>query len=548
VIGLLRLSLNLRNGKNMNIRLLSFIRLRPAFLIWLPATLLVFCADHRCGADDIPKATFGIPRPVLMAPVPTSNADGVPTDPVAPSSFAEIGTGEKLQEIPSPSAMAGTALFTADEQLVDFFAALQLAEAQNPNIGLSRQAIQEALAQQLQARSMLLPSVRAGANYRNHQGVLQTSSGKMEDVNSSSLYLGNGVLAEAAGTTVIPGVQVFAHLGDGIFEPLAARQLVASRNFQAQATSNQILLEVAGRFLDLVRAEAELQALRQTEKDMDQAVQITRAFAKAKQGREADAMRAQTTALLLHSQTVRAEEDLLTAAAELARVLSLDPAIRLRAPSQSAVLLELVDARQDLGALLALAQAARPELAALSAEIARKQIQVRQERIRPFLPTVSLGFSAGSFGGGPTPAFGKFNNRTDVDLVAYWTLQNMGMGNRALQKERLSEQDQMTLERERMLNVIGREVADAQALVLSRWENLDIARSRLVIAERAFQEDLKRIRGNVGLPIELLNSLNRLASARVDAVRVLQEYNLAQMQLFVALGQTPLATSAMGQK
>jgi len=127
-------------------------------------------------------------------------------------------------------------------------------------------------------------------------------------------------------------------------------------------------------------------------------------------------------------------------------------------------------------------------------------------------------------------------------------LQNMGMGNRALQKERLSEQDQMTLERERMLNVIGREVADAQALVLSRWENLDIARSRLVIAERAFQEDLKRIRGNVGLPIELLNSLNRLASARVDAVRVLQEYNLAQMQLFVALGQTPLATSAMGQK
>jgi outer membrane protein TolC len=548
VITLPGLSLNLRNDKNMKLRLLSLIRLRPVFLVCLLAAWLVFCAVHRCGAGELPKASFGTPRAVLMASVPTSNADDVPKDRIAPSSFAEVATGEKLQENPLPSAMAGTALFAADEQLVDFFSALQLAEAQNPNIGLSRQAIQEALAQQLQARSMMLPSVRAGANYRNHQGVLQTSSGKMIDVNSSSLYLGNGALTEAAGTTVIPGVQVFAHLGDGIFEPLAARQLVASRNFQAQATSNQILLEVAGRFLDLVRAEAELQALRQTEKDMDQAVQITRAFAKAKQGREADAMRAQTTALLLHSQAVHAEENLLTAAAELARALSLDPAVRLRAPSQSAALLELVDARQDLEALLSLAQAARPELAALSAEIARKQIQVRQERIRPFLPTISLGFSAGSFGGGPSPAFGKFNNRTDVDLIAYWTLQNMGMGNRALQKERLSEQDQMTLERERMLNVIGREVADAQALVLSRWENLDIARSRLVIAERAFQEDLKRIRGNVGLPIELLNSLNRLASARVDVVRVVQEYNLAQMQLFVALGQTPLAASAKAQK
>jgi outer membrane protein TolC len=106
----------------------------------------------------------------------------------------------------------------------------------------------------------------------------------------------------------------------------------------------------------------------------------------------------------------------------------------------------------------------------------------------------------------------------------------------------------MTLERERITNVINREVATAQALVLSRWDNLDIARSRLTIAERAFQEDLQRIKGNVGLPIELLNSLNRLASARVDVVRVVQEYNFAQMQLFVAIGQSPLAASVKAQR
>jgi outer membrane protein TolC len=532
----------------MKLRLLSLIQSQRVFLGWLLAAWIGLNAIHRCHAGEVPKASFGVPRGVSMAPIPEANSEQGPKASVVGSSLAEAEIGEKLQETPPPSAMAGTALFAADEQLVDFFAALQLAEGQNPNIGLSRQAIQEALAQQLQARSMMLPSLRAGGNYRDHQGVLQTSSGKMIDVNSSSLYLGNGALTEAAGTTVIPGVQVFGHLGDGIYEPLAARQLVAGRNFQAQATSNKVLLDVAGRFLDLVRAEAELQALRLTEKDMDQAVQITRAFANAKEGREADANRAQTAALLLHSQEVQVEEKLLTASAELARVLSLDPAIRLRAPAQPASLLELVDARQDLEGLLGLAQAARPELAALRAEIARKQIQVRQERIRPFLPTVSLGFSAGSFGGGPNPSFGKFNNRTDVDLIAYWTLQNMGVGNWALQKERRSEQDQMTLERERMLNLIGREVADARALVLSRWEDIDIARSRLAVAERAFQEDLRRIKGNVGLPIELLNSLNRLASARVDFVRVFQEYNLAQMQLFVAIGQSPLAASSVGQK
>jgi outer membrane protein TolC len=99
------------------------------------------------------------------------------------------------------------------------------------------------------------------------------------------------------------------------------------------------------------------------------------------------------------------------------------------------------------------------------------------------------------------------------------------------------------LERERIANKIAREVASARALVLSRRENVDTARSRLVIAERAFREDFNRIKGNIGLPIELLNTLNRLASARVDVLRVVQEYNLAQMQLFVAVGETPLAAS-----
>ena len=139
------------------------------------------------------------------------------------------------------------------------------------------------------------------------------------------------------------------------------------------------------------------------------------------------------------------------------------------------------------------------------------------------------------------------SNRTDADLVAYWTLQNMGAGNRALQKERLSERDQTVLEKERMANLVAREVANARALVLAGREDVEIARSRIGIAENAFREDLKRIRlggGKIGLPIELLNSLNRLTDARLGLVRTLRDYDLAQIQLFVAIGQNPLALSS----
>jgi outer membrane protein TolC len=435
----------------------------------------------------------------------------------------------------------------ADEHMVDLSTVLRLAEVQNPSIGLARQAIEEAVAFQLQARALLVPSVRAGANFRMHQGILQTSSGLMREVNSDSLYYGSGAGAVASGTVAFPGIQIFAHLGDGLFEPLAARQNVAARQFRADAVANQILLEVASRFLELVRAEAELDAMRQSEKDMNQIVQITAAFANVKLGREADASRARSEALLLHAEEVQAEENVAVASAQLTRVLSLDPSLRLRTPPQSDALLELVDARQELAQLIPIALRSRPELAALSAEIGRKEIQVRQEQLRPFFPTVALNFSGGNFGGGTNradlvpehPEFGRFAGRTDIDVIAYWTLQNAGAGNLALQRERRAERTMTVLDHENMVNQIRREVASAQALVLTRRQSVDIARGRLRTAEAAFKEDFIRIKGNVGLPIELLISTNRLVKARQDLIREVLGYNIAQMQLYVALGQPP---------
>lgn len=458
---------------------------------------------------------------------------------------AEPPNSGQAESAPLPSSV----IPAAEEHLIDLPTALQLAEIQNPSIGLARQAIQEALAEQMQARALMVPSLRAGINYRVHQGVLQSSPGILRRVNSSSLYFGNGAGAVGSGTVAIPGVQVFSHFGDGLFEPLAARQQLTSRRFQADAVANQVLLDVASRFLELVRAEAAMQAMRQSETDLGQVARITAAFAKAKAGRQADATRARTEALLLHAEEIQAEENVAVRSAELTYVLSLDPAVRLRTPAQPEALLQLVDPGHDLEQLIRLALAARPELPALQAEIVRKQIQVRQERTRPFLPTISVNFSAGSFGGGTNradlvpvhPEFGRFGGRTDVDVLAYWTVQNMGAGNFALQKERLAERNIAALDLERMVNQIRREVAAAHAAAAARRQDFTIAQGRLQTAQAAFQEDFVRIKGNVGLPIELLNSATRLAKARQDFIRVVMEGNLSQLRLFVALGQTPLA-------
>jgi outer membrane protein TolC len=61
----------------------------------------------------------------------------------------------------------------------------------------------------------------------------------------------------------------------------------------------------------------------------------------------------------------------------------------------------------------------------------------------------------------------------------------------------------------------------------------------LASAESGFREDLDRSRQKLGRPIEVLNSLNLLAAARVNLIKALLHYDQAQFRLFVALGSPP---------
>ncbi|MEO2092051.1 MAG: TolC family protein, partial [Gemmataceae bacterium] len=163
--------------------------------------------------------------------------------------------------------------------------ALRLAGVDNPTVNLARERVREALAVQLAARALLLPSVNIGGNFYLHRGNLQASSGLIRDVDRPSLYLGAGARAVGTGTVTVPGVWLFAHLGDAMYEPLAARQRVAASRSDAQAVQNVVLRDVAAGYLRLAGAEARLDVLRQGETDVAEVVRLTRVYAEKGQGR-----------------------------------------------------------------------------------------------------------------------------------------------------------------------------------------------------------------------------------------------------------------------
>jgi len=431
---------------------------------------------------------------------------------------------------------------------IDLATALRLADVSNPTIGLARTMILEALALQLTARTLLVPSLNSGASYHGHDGLLQKSSGKMTRVSLQSLYVGSGANTAVAGTMGIPGVNIFSQLTDAWFEPLVARQRLEGARFGASATSLDILLDVAQLHIQLLGNQSILSLQRLSESQFHEVYRITKDYADAGEGREADAHRALSQWRRRQALVQKAEEELAVTAARLANRLNLDPSTRLEPIGGPLVPLNLIAVDTPQPELIQVALRQRPDIAARAAAVGEAEAHYKQEIGRPLLPTLWLGFSGGVFSGGSNlvpPLVGNFAGRTDFDVRIYWTLLNLGAGNLALIKERNAEVGQAIAERARTINRARDELSSSLAEAKAAQNEIDVARRELAAAELAYKEDLARTLDRGGekprdvLPIELLNSLDLLAAARVNLVRALVLYDQSQFRLWVSLGSPP---------
>ena len=510
------------------------------------ALVLSAIPTPRCLAiptDPIPPARPAASRPRIGPRTPATAARSVdpagkrtawqdPTPPVANPGLAATPTSPSREPSIPPSPTYP----------IDLPSALKLAEAVNPIIGEARTRVDEAMALRLKARAILLPNLNLGGDYNGHSGVYQRSSGQILNVARQSVYLGGGTGVSAQGTIEIPAVFIAAHLTDAIYEPLAARQRVDAAEFEATGTANAVLLGVAVEYLELQAAGALIDARRRTEAEAAEVARIAAAYARTGEGRLADANRATTQRQLRSAEVRRAEERLGVASARLARRLHLDPSSRIEPAGQMLAVFPLVDLDASQEGMIEVAERRRPEILAQSAAIMVAETRARQEKSRPFLPTIQLGFSGGVFGGGSNyspPLLGEFRGRTDFDAIAYWSLLNFGKGNLALIKQRNAVVGTAVAERDRTINIVRDQVSAALAEARAKRDQIQIAIDELAIAQEGYRKDLQRIQAAAAPPLEVLNNLNLLRKAREALIEAVLGFNVAQFQLFVALGSPP---------
>ncbi len=373
---------------------------------------------------------------------------------------------------------------------INLATALRLAGARPIIITAAQASVETAAAAFARAQVAWLPSFYFGAGYYRHDGATQGQSGNFY-INTKEEFMG-GV-----------GVAARFSAADAIFAPLAARQIVRSREFAVEVARNDALLTVADAYFRVQEARGVLAGTQDAVDKARVAAEKVRSLAKGLLN-PTDVHRARAALAEVEQSLWTAREQWRRASADLTQVLRLNPSavvVPLEPPFMSVTLLS---PRVRVDDLIPVGLTNRPELASQQALVQAALVRIRQERLRPLIPSLVLqggsdpavpggDLMIGAFGNGAHGAGNPWSGRDDIALELVWGLDNLGFGNRATIRERQGEQRQLLVEMFRLQDQVAGEIVRAHAAVVSAAGRSDSSATGLQEAQASYTGSLDEL-------------------------------------------------------
>jgi outer membrane protein TolC len=491
------------------------------------------------------QAIAAPPDPKLQ-PTPAPPAAGPPDLPRPTRKPADSPANAGAQPAPAPGASRhlpnAPAAGACPGQLlpIDLPYALHLVNAANPTIALAQARVAEAYAVLKQAQVLWIPNLWLGGNPRSlttlpafyhHDGFIQNSDGRVFFTDKNNFF-------------VQAGAGIDMSFADALFAPRIGRAGLAAVQARAQAVTNDVQLDVALAYLDLLRAYGALainaEAIRNSEV-MYRAAESAFRNGLGKTG--ADPNRARTELEVRRQDRLLLQGQAATASARLAQLLLLDPCADLLPGDQTVVPIALVNTDCCCDDLVAAALMNRPELAEDRALIAAALARWKQAKCRPLLPTLQAVYYGGNFIGG-NPQLRTAGGREDVMAQVVWELRNGGLGDLYRAREMKAQYNQANFRLFETQARVAAEVAVALKTARFRAQALQSAQEGVRNAEEMWRK-LQKIAFGVGLParqydpLEPLLAERALLEARNLYLDEVIEYNRAQFRLYWAMGQPP---------
>jgi outer membrane protein TolC len=477
----------------------------------------------------------------LEAQEPSTNAP--PTMPAACPDHRGVVAGPILSVEEGAPRLPRAEPDAADSPLpINLATALRLAGARPVIIAAAQASVQLAEAELAKAKVLWLPSFNVGLGYYRHDGVTQGQSGNIYINSKDDFFAGAGLTARVA-------------TADALFAPLAARQVLRSREIDVQTARNDALLATAEAYFDVQQARGRLAAARDlVDKSMalGKAIDVDRLAA----SRPTDLHRARALLATFEDEIATAKEQWGLASANLTQVLRLDPAAVVLPLEPPNLRVSLISPQVPVDTLIPIGLTGRPELASQQALVQAALVRIKQERMRPLLPSLVLDGSPGPAGPGGYLMGGVFSpgangagnpaqGREDISVGLVWELKNLGFGNRALVRESRAQQQQLLVELFRIQDMVAAEIARAHVQVLSANTRVTSADSGLREAALAYEGSVGELgkvarKGEVTVVVrrafEVIDALRSLSRAYGIYFASINDYNRAQFRLYRAVG------------
>jgi outer membrane protein TolC len=478
------------------------------------------------------------PPPQVCAPNQGGRSVAAPGAPGAdPLQGPTLSTGTGLT---TPSAVFPPAETNALP--INLATALRLAHARPLIIAAAQASVKVALAELEQAKVLWLPNVYLGPSYYRHDGGSQGNSGSEFTLSRDQLLAGYGLTAVFSAT-------------DAIFMPLAAKQVVLSREADVETARNDALLRVAEAYFNVQQARGRLAGAHESvEKGRLLASQVQKLGKDLVAPIEVNRVRAQLADV--QQAETQAYEDWRVASAGLTRELRLAPTAIVAPMEPLPLQVTLFSPQEPVDNLIPIGLTSRPELASQQALVQATLIRLRQEKLRPLLPSLVLSGDAtpaapgGYLMGGVfvSDEKGQANSttfRSDPSVQLLWELRNLGFGNRALVNQRRAEMERTLLELYRVQDQVAAEIAEAHAQLESAAKRVDQATTEVREAQTSYQGNIRGLSETsrfgdtlvlVVRPQEAVAALQQLQQSYDNYFRSVNEYNRAQFRLYRALG------------
>ncbi len=422
-------------------------------------------------------------------------------------------------------AAAGAALAPQSLSLDE---ALRVARARQPQLAAARAATEAGRARADEAHSGLLPQVgvnaeyqRTTANFTARPGVVPLSTQSLSTASSSQTF--------DYFTGSLQVNQLVWDFGQTWERWRAAQANARALSQNARATAQSVALGVRTAFFNALADQSLVEVARETADNLERHLEQTKAFVQQGTRAQIDLATALTNLANARAQLVTAEGNLRAALAQLKQSMGVAaaPPYRLVDPGLSPVPGE----GDALDALVAQAEAARPEVASLALQVDAQRRTARALR-GAYGPSLSAGLNATEAGTNLTAL--TWNAAATATLS--WSPYQGGLTSAQVHEaEATLQQLEAQLDQQRLQ--VRSDVEQAQvgvqtaaATLASQGEAVVNAREQLRLAEGRFAT-------GVGNSVELNDAQVALTTAESQEVQAAARLSTARAQLLQALGR-----------